>query len=86
MLEGLESCAADLLIADLSKGPNGSGLHSFELDGWLDDLGIWDVMARNKILVTLKVDNKNSARCTHLQELELVDYHMPKECKAFAMR
>jgi hypothetical protein len=91
MLENLESCDANLLIADLLKGPRGSGLRKFELHAFCGALGIWDVMARNKTLVTLKVhmNSKNSARCfqcipelTHLQEVELVDYPMTKECKA----
>jgi hypothetical protein len=88
MSEGLELCDAKLLIAKLLEGPSGSDLQSFELDGWLDDLGIWDAMARNKTLVTLKVHKKYCARCfqcipelTHLQELELVDTQMTKECK-----
>jgi hypothetical protein len=89
MSENLESCDANLLIADLLKGPCGSGLRKFELHAFRGALGIWDVMARNKTLVTLKIDIKNSARCfqcipelPHLQELELVDYHMTKACKA----
>jgi hypothetical protein len=90
MSDGLQSCDADLLIAELLDGPRGSGLRKLELHAFRDALGIWDVMARNKTLVTLKVHYTSKARCiqcipelSHLQELELVDCDMTKECKAF---
>jgi hypothetical protein len=83
------SCDFNRLVADLLNGPRGSGLRSFELTGLIESYGIWDVMAHNKTLVTLKVHVLRAAECsecipklTHLRELELVDYHSTKECKA----